>query len=80
MDRLEYGLINLNEKRPVEQRDREYLIFALDGGYEEQEPIAAMMHLFDPFEITLRERNSIILESAYKNDEKLVAALVLFGG
>ena len=68
-----------DEKRPLEERDREHLIYALDTAYTNQEPNGAMIYIFDDFEITKAQRNEIILASDYKNDDKLVSMLTLFG-
>lgn len=68
-----------NEKRPLEQRDRDHIIFALDTAYSKQEPVSTQMHLFDEFEITNHERNQLIMQSDYKDDEKLISLLTLFG-
>jgi hypothetical protein len=79
VDNLEFGLTNLEEKKPLEQRDREFIIFSLDKAYEMCEPLASQMFLFDDFDITRAERNKLILESEYRNDEKLVSTIILFG-
>lgn len=72
-------MINLDEKRPLEPRDREYLIFVLDGGYMRCEPLGMHVHLFEEFDITSAQRKEIILASDYNQDEALVSSLVLFG-
>ena len=72
-------MINLDEKKPFEQRDREFAIFALDTAYQNLEPLGLQMHLFEGFEITQTERNKVIMESDYGRDEKLVSSLLLFG-
>lgn len=72
-------MINTNEKRTLEPRDREYLIHLLDTGYQKREPLGMHTHLFEEFDITTAERKRIILESDYGLDEDLVSTLVLFG-
>jgi hypothetical protein len=79
VDNWEFGLINLDEKKPLEARDREFIIFSLDKAYEMCEPLASQLFLFEDFEITRAERNQLILESEFRNDEKLVSTIILFG-
>jgi len=73
------GLNNTNEKRELREQDREYIIHVLDEAYQSREPLASQLHIFEPFEITLAERKSMILASDYSLDTDLVSALVLFG-
>ncbi|USV41085.1 hypothetical protein [Xanthomonas phage BUDD] len=72
-------MINTDEKRAYEPRDREYIIFVLDGAYARGEGLSQHLHLFDEFEITRAQRNETILASEFNRDEDLVSALVLFG-
>ncbi|WEM34382.1 hypothetical protein [Xanthomonas phage X1] len=68
-----------DEKRALEPRDREYIIFVLDGAYAHGESLSEHLHLFDEFEITRAQRNEVILASDFGQDEDLVSAITLFG-
>lgn len=68
-----------DEKKPLEDRDREYIILHLDAACQRMEPLAMHVSIFEEYDITRAQRNQMILESDYGLDEDLVSTLVLFG-
>jgi hypothetical protein len=66
-------------KLELTEASRDYLISHLDKEYRGNTPLALAIKEFDIYDVSIQERNKMILESDYSLKEEIVSALTLFG-